>query len=1033
MSLCATDLLNSFHKDDENISQFFCTDVKSTYSDFETFINKFEKNTSPLLLSINIQSLNSKFNDLKLLTNDLISKNVQVDLIIIQETWDIKHVDLLLLPGFQKIIHRTRKNMRGGGVGIFVRKGVNFKIRNDLEAFHQKTFENLVIELNYPNKNFIISNIYHSPNPPNNKSLSTYNNEFLELLDDHLSTISDANADAFIFLDANIDLLKLNNSDLPNDYMNINISNGFLQLICKATRIQGQHFSLIDHILTNSNLPNYNAGTIISDISDHYFNFLQLPLTKSKQKPISISKRNFSTENVTNFKNALGGLGWNNVLTANDVDEAFEAFWNDFSTIYDLHFPIINVKFNRNHHKINDYMTAGLLISRKKKLELCKKAAKNRNAESLLAYKNYRNLYNSLLRASKKMYFNDSLNANKKNPKKTWDILKEAANLNKSNDTIDKLVTNDGVIYDKRQIAQTFNDFFVKIGPEIKQSISPTLLKPEDFMPNLPNVIPLEFANINPTYIRDIVKSLQSKNSLDSDGISSKLLKSIVNEICVPLAHIFNLSVTKGVFPSRLKKSRTVPIFKSGDHTKCDNYRPISLLSQLSKILEKIVSTQLVNHLELNGILYEHQYGFQRHRSTEQNLVHAFNHIGAALNENKFCVGVFFDLKKAFDVCSFEILIMKLEKMGVQGIALDWFKSYLSERKQFVDIQGHHSMEDEILTCILQGSILGPILFLCYINDLFRVTKALTLMFADDTFCLKSDHDLQQLINSLNEDINKMACWFKANKLAVNKSKTKFIIFRMKGKKLPANLPNLVFNENEPGIPYDPDLVTNLDRVHNNHESPDGRHYKLLGIHLDEFLTLDCHVQKLIGKLTRSMYCIKMAKNNLNYKGLRALYFALIHSHLTYCPIILSCLSPSNKNKIFKIQKKAIRLITSSRYNAHTSPLFSQHKIFTLDKIIKFGKLKFMHTVFNKYAPKSFENIWQLNGDREREHNLRNDNLFSLPIPRIDFFKKMPLYSLPQEWNNSGVLMFYENPITFLYELRNQLFLEMEEEIPPEN
>ena len=108
---------------------------------------------------------------------------------------------------------------------------------------------------------------------------------------------------------------------------------------------------------------------------------------------------------------------------------------------------------------------------------------------------------------------------------------------------------------------------------------------------------------------------------------------------------------------------------------------------------------------------------------------------------------------------------------------------------------------------------------------------------------------------------------------------------------------------NQVPIPYDPDLVTNLDRVHNNHESPDGRYYKLLGLHLDEFLTLDCHVQKLIGKLTRSMYCITMAKNNLNYKGLRALYFALIHSYLTYCPIILSCLSPSNKNKIFKIQR----------------------------------------------------------------------------------------------------------------------------------
>jgi len=184
-----------------------------------------------------------------------------------------------------------------------------------------------------------------------------------------------------------------------------------------------------------------------------------------------------------------------------------------------------------------------------------------------------------------------------------------------------------------------------------------------------------------------------------------------------------------------------------------DNYRPISLLSTLSKILEKIISVQLVNHLDRNDILYEHQYGFQRGKSTEQNLIHAFNYIGKALNKNKYCIGVFFDLKKAFDVCSFDILIMKLEKMGVRGTALEWFKSYLSNRKQFVDINGNFSTELDILTCILQGSILGPILFLCYINDLFTVSRALTLMFADDTLGLKSDKDLTNLINTLNEDI----------------------------------------------------------------------------------------------------------------------------------------------------------------------------------------------------------------------------------------------------------------------------------------
>jgi len=452
------------------------------------------------------------------------------------------------------------------------------------------------------------------------------------------------------------------------------------------------------------------------------------------------------------------------------------------------------------------------------------------------------------------------------------------------------------------------------------------------------------------------------------------------------------------------------------------------LLSQLSKILEKIVSVQLTNHLDRNNILYEHQYGFQRNKSTEHNLIHALNFIGNSLNDNKFCVGVFFDLKKAFDVCSYDILIMKLEKMGVKGIALNWFKSYLNNRTQFVDIGGNHSSEQNILTCILQGSILGPLLFLCYINDLFHVSKALTLMFADDTFGLKSDADIFNLINSINIDINKMAIWFKANKLAVNKTKTKYIIFHSKGKKVPINLPPVIFDENEPNLPHDPNGVTILERFHDKHESADGRAYKLLGVYLDEHLSFDKHVTHIINKLNRSLYCIRMAKHNLNCQGLRSLYFALIHSHLSYCPTILNCLSQSNKNKLFKVQKKAIRVITGSSYNAHTSPLFINHKILPLDKIIKHGKLSFMHSVYYDYAPKSFENVWIKNEERLGDYNLRNDDLYMLPIPRLEIIKRLPAYSLPAEWNTAGELRYYMNKITFKHALREKLFEELIDE-----
>jgi hypothetical protein len=172
------------------------------------------------------------------------------------------------------------------------------------------------------------------------------------------------------------------------------------------------------------------------------------------------------------------------------------------------------------------------------------------------------------------------------------------------------------------------------------------------------------------------------------------MIKFIGNEIAVPLAHIFNLSLGSGTFPEQLKQSRVIPIFKSGNHLECDNYRPISLLSSISKILEKIVSEKLLNHLTSNDLLYVHQYGFIPKRSAEHNLMHILNYVSTALNGGNYCVGVFLDLKKAFDVCSHTILLKKLEKMGINGIALQWFTNYFAGRSQKVDIDG--TLSDEL-------------------------------------------------------------------------------------------------------------------------------------------------------------------------------------------------------------------------------------------------------------------------------------------------------------------------------------------------
>jgi hypothetical protein len=881
----------------------------------------------------------------------------------------------------------------------------------------------MVLEVQYPNKSILVSNIYRSPNPPPNISVSDHIDLFLDTLDTHLARLSDLDKNSYIFTDSNINLLKLNEGALGTDYMDTLITNGYLQIISKATRVQNNNVSLIDHIMTNTNLKKYNAGTIIDDMSDHFMNFVQISHEKNTKKDIKEeTKRLINEANTNNLKLALNNTDWTPVLVNTDTDSSFNCFWDIFSALYTEHFPLTNVKFNKNKHRINGYMSNELLDSRSLKLSLQKKSLRTKDPVDIAAYITQRNVYNSMLRKCKQKYYKDNLMKNVKNSKRSWELLKEAANLNKTSPNVEKLEKDGLSISDPTEIANEFNEFFTNIGVKISESVVPTVKTAEDYMPALNDIQQLDLGTTSQVHVCDIIKSLKPKGSCDVDGgISTKLLKTLAIELSWPLAHIFRLSLQNGIFPSKLKKSRVVPIFKAGNTYSCDNYRPISLLSTLSKVLEKMVSVQLVNHLDRNNILYEHQYGFQRNKSTEHSLVHAINFIGKAMNDNNYCIGVFFDLKKAFDVCSHEILVMKLSKMGVSGVALDWFKSYLSDRYQCVDINGNLSDSKRIKISILQGSILGPILFLCFINDLFLVTTLLTLMFADDTFSLKSSSDLKSLCDEVNSEINKMAVWFRANKLAVNINKTKYMIFRMKGKKIDQTV-NIFYNENEPDIAVDPNLITELERYHDQHENKECRTYKLLGINLDEFLTLDAHTTYIVSKLSRSLYCIKQAKHIIPPGGLKALYFALIHSHLTYCTAIMSILNKKNRTKIFKIQKKAVRIMTNSGYNAHTNPIFQRHLILPFDLLIQQGQLSFMHAINNNYAPKSFATTWLKNRDRDPNITLRNANDYHLVQPRTETFKRTTLYALPATWNDlSPYIKLQNNRITFRWALKAHL------------
>jgi Reverse transcriptase (RNA-dependent DNA polymerase) len=346
-------------------------------------------------------------------------------------------------------------------------------------------------------------------------------------------------------------------------------------------------------------------------------------------------------------------------------------------------------------------------------------------------------------------------------------------------------------------------------------------------------------------------------------------------------------------------------------------------------------------------------------------LLHVTNKITEALNDGKFCVGLFLDLKKAFDVCSHEILLKKLEKaFGIKGTALQWFTNYLSNRTQIVDINGSLSYSCNINISVLQGSILGPILFLCYINDLPTVTNLDMFLFADDASGLKASKNLPDLIDQCNNEIQKMANWFRANKMAVNTSKTKFIIFHTKGKKINLNEKTLVFNNNEIGKFEDPNLVTPLERICNNNVNHSNRAFKLLGVFFDENLTFGHHVQHICSKLSRSLFYLNRAKNFVDKKSLKMLYFSLVHSNLLYCIGTISVMNLTNFRKIKTLQKKAIRIIVNAKYNANTAPLFYDLKILPYDLLLKQFTCKFMHAIEYRYSHETFYEYWPLNNQR---------------------------------------------------------------------
>ena len=411
-----SDKLLKFYGNDINSNPYLNINIDSNFYDAETFISKLRNTDLPVHLSINIRSLQCNYPNLLTLIKDFLKNNIKIEIIALQEIWQIQHLDAIIIPGFN-FVHSQRSIARGGGIGFYVAEKYSYKILNGLSIFVEQTFESLTLELSLNNKKSLITNIYRSPTPPLNVTNSTHLADFCQYLDELLNNLSILNNDSTVFLDSNINLLNIDRNRQAADYLQIIHSNAFFQTVGKATRILNQTYSLIDHILEKTRESNPLTGVIITDISDHFITFSAKQKTPKIRNPLQ-KIRNFSLENINKFKAFLYNFDWNCVYQTENVDEAYDNFSDVLTTGFNLHFPLKTLKFNKNYHKINDFMTNGLLISRKQKNILHKLAILNKNTEDKLKYHSYRNMYNSLVRLSKKLYYEQGLKEYKSNSKK---------------------------------------------------------------------------------------------------------------------------------------------------------------------------------------------------------------------------------------------------------------------------------------------------------------------------------------------------------------------------------------------------------------------------------------------------------------------------------------------------------------------------------------------------------------------------------------------------------------------------------------
>jgi hypothetical protein len=605
------------------------------------------------------------------------------------------------------------------------------------------------------------------------------------------------------------------------------------------------------------------------------------------------------------------------------------------------------------------WVTKGILTSLNQKTKLFKKKEKSKKDDDITHFKKYRNILNRVIKAAKKLYQQNQFKNSMNDVRKTWKNINNLIKKCCKNEQIpDSVKYNDQVLNDPLEIANAFNDFYINIG----QSVVASIPLNDELIDTMPAVNQINSFFLTPTCedeVCKIIDQLKPKTSSGYDGISAKFLKQMSPAIIPPLTYVINLSFQQGTVPENMKKAKVLPIFKNGNSDEIKNYRPISFLPVFSKVLEKIVHKRLYAYLTKHDLLCASQYGFRKKCSTELGILEFQNRVLKHLQNKLHCIGIFLDLSKAFDSLQHDTLISKLEHYGIRGIALKWFKSYLTDRTQYVHIPNIDSPPKLISCGVPQGSVLGPLLFLVHVNDLINCSKSGEfILYADDTTIIFANRDEQNLLSTINAELKNVSTWFNQNKLSINNEKTKYMIF---------NTRHVDFKSHT--------LLLNGKKIEKTDKM------KFLGVIIQPDLSWEAHCSSKANTISQTLAALSRLKNLLPQKEMKLIYNSLIESQLNYGILSYGNSSKKARKRLQLIQKRAIRILSKSKYNSHTDPLFKMMHILKIDDIFKLNCCKFYWKKLHNQLPQFHHSLLLTNDEYNRNRQTRQTNdIHTLPV-----------------------------------------------------